>query len=355
VIAVGDTTFDLWWLDKADPFSAMLEILASEGAPAALFEDGAGRIVFQNRNWRTTDAGSTTPRWTFSDHTSGPPILYDAPIAYDEHVFYGAGAQLMHQMIPSYAPSFRDIRNQATYQISRRVQQTLQKVWEYGTPLVLTAGESRLITAPLSDPCTNATAPVAATDYTVAAGSLASLPTLENVNATSVGIRFVAGAGGATLNGVTSNGPQLRAQPWTTLSSETVTNDVDATASIAKTKGVRNLDIAGRREVNRSYALAVANAATTYHQVNRPVVQMPFENIDGAHLQAQLTAAVSTRITIISEFLGMLSGADFWIEQIAHQRQPGKLVTTLTCERVESAVGAGRWDEGLWDVAMWGS
>jgi hypothetical protein len=353
VIAVGDTTLDLWWMDAADPFSAALEILASEGAPSHIGESPAGFFVFENRNYRTTAPRSTTSRRTFSDRQT-TRVGYDDPIDYDARVAYDAGSELKHGTL-SYAPSFRDVRNQATYDIVRRVQQSLQKVWEYGTSLILGASESKLITITLSDPCTGALAPVLATDYSVSAGSLASTPTLESVNAQRLGIRFVAGAGGATILGVTSNGPQLRAQPWTQVSAETVTNNVDASASITKTKGIRSLAISGRREINAAFALTVANAAVNYYQINRPVVEMPFENIDGIHLQAQLTTEVSDRITIISEHLGMLSGAEFWVEQIQHRREPGKLVATLVCERVASAAGGGRWDEGVWDAALWGA
>jgi hypothetical protein len=352
VIAVGDTTLALWWLDTADPFNAALEILASEGAPAYLGEDSLGRLIFENRNYRTTATRSTTSRRTFSDRQI-IRVGYDDPIDYDAHVAYDAGSELQHGTL-SYAPSFRDVRNQATYDIVRRVQQSLQKVWEYGTGLVLGASESKLITVTLSDPCTGALAPVLATDYSVSAGSLASTPTLESVNAQRIGIRFVANAGGATILGVTSNGPQLRAQPWTQVSAETVTNNVDASASITKTKGIRSLAISGRREINAAFALAVANAAVNYYQINRPVVEMPLENIDGIHLQAQLTTEVSDRITIISEHLGMLSGAEFWVEQIRHRREPGKLVTTLVCERVAEATGGGRWDGAVWDGSLWG-
>jgi hypothetical protein len=279
---------------------------------------------------------------------------YDEPVDYDVAEHYDAGAELMHQVI-SYAPSYRDIRNLATYQIARRAQQTLQKVWEYGGPLVLGPGESRLITATLSDPCDTATAPVAATDYTVSAGALASVPTLEHVYAQNVGIRFIAGAGGATVLGVTSNGPQLRARPYPQLSAEVVQNAVDASASILRTKGPSAIGISGRREINRSFAIAVCDAAVQYSMVNRPVVEMPVTNIDGNHLREQLLIDVSDRVSIVSEQLGMSSGGDFWVEQIRHQRQPGMLVTTFTCERVESVSGGGRWDEGLWDVMRFGT
>src|SRR5262249_47742634 len=160
---------DLWWVDDADPFSAALELLASEGAPAAMYEAADGSFVFENRNYRSTTTRSQTSRVTFSDSLSAP-IAYDAAIAYDARVPYDAGAALTHGTL-QYSPNFRDVKNQATYDIGRRVQQSLQKVWEYGVSLVLGPGESKLVTVPLSDPVTNATAPANGTDYTVAAGS----------------------------------------------------------------------------------------------------------------------------------------------------------------------------------------
>lgn len=348
-ISFGDSTLELWWLAEADPFSAAVELLAAEGVPSALYEAADGAFVFENRNYRTTVSRSTTVRHTYSDRVTSA-IAYDANIAYDAPVFYDAGAQLTHGVL-SYAPAFADVRNQAIYAVSRRAIQSLQKVWEYGQSLTLGASESRLITVVLSDPCTAAVAPTAGgatPDYTLASGALASVPTLEAVNAQRIGIRFIAGLAGAVVNGVTSNGPQLRARPWTEMSRETVTNSVDASSSIARTKGARVVQINGTSTINPAYAQAVCNAAVNYYKDHRPIVEMPFENIDSVHLAAQVTTEISDRVAIVSEQLGMTSGTELWVEQIRQQRQPAKLVTTLVCSRVDRRAGGGRWNEALW-------
>jgi hypothetical protein len=359
VIALSDSTLSFWWLADQDPFDAIDELLWTEGAPAYFGEDGEGRAVWENRNFRSTQARSTTTQATFSDRISGN-VAYDDAIPYDAHVFYDGSFQLLHGIV-DYVPGYKAIYNQATATIRRRAQQTLQKVWEYGTTLTLTAGESRLITVPLSDPCDTATAPASGTDYTVSAGSLASTPTLENVNAQSVGIRWIAGPGGATILGVTSNGPQLRARPYPVLSEERVTNSVDASASIAKLggspRGIRNVDLPARAEISRPMAIAICDAAVSYSMVPRPTVTVRIENIDGEHLRQQLTREVSDRIAIISEYLGL--AGDMWIEQIEQQRQPGKLVTTFVCERVLDETAAAIWDgpnipANQWGFGIWG-
>lgn len=355
VISIGDSTLEWWWLDEEDALTALDDLLATEGAPAAMYEDALGRIRFENRNYRGTQDRSTEVQAVFSDKFNRD-IEYDADIDYDDpDILYDAGAELMHSGV-DYAPDYEQIWNEATVVIQHRELQSSQKVWEYGAPLVLSAGETRTITVTTSDPFQDQIAPASGTDYTVAAGSLASTPTLTNVYAQRMGVTFVAGAGGATVNGVTSNGPQIRAKPITVLYSDTVKNDVDASDSIAKyspQNRPRTLSIPARSALNKATALAVANAAVTQYKDQHPILRLVVFNIDGEHLRRQLISEISDQIAIISDPLGLFLGGEVYIEQIEHQRVPGALRTTFVCERLSAQPGGALWDDGIWDSGLW--
>jgi hypothetical protein len=362
VIATGDTTLDWWWCDDQDAFEAIVQLLATEGPPSYFGEDTQGRAVFENRNYRTSAARSMSSRAVFYDRVFSA-VGYNDPIDYNAAIPYNGSSQLYHQGVQPYSAGFKDIYNQVTCAVTRRATQTLQKVWEYGQAVTLGPAESRLVEVRLSDPCSGALAPVNGTDYTVAAGALSTAPTLENVNAKRLGIRFVATGAGAVINGVTSNGPQLRAQPTTVISQGTERQSIDSSASIAKYGGVnaipRPLQVGALPEINSNTAIALCDAVAAFYQDPRATISVKVTNIDALHLTYQLTLDVSDRISVVSEPLGLYG--DFWIEQVQQQREGMKLVTTYVCERVLNVIAGGLWGAfdgdptaGRWDVDSFG-
>lgn len=355
VISIGDTTLDWWWCDGIDAFEAVVQLLATEGPPSYFGEDTLGRAVFENRNYRTTATRSLNSRAVFYDRVFAA-VGYNDPIDYNAAVPYNGSSQLYHQGVQPYSAGFKDIYNDITCAVTRRSTQTLQAVWNYGTPLVLGPAESRLVEVKLSDPCSGAVAPVAATDYTVATGSLSTTPTLENVNAKTVGIRWIAGGGGATINGVTSNGPQLRAIPTIVVSQGTERQSLDSSASISKYGGVNGiakpLQVGALPEINSQTAIALCDSVVAFYQDPRATIEVTVTNIDALHLTYQLTLDISDRVSVVSAPLGLYG--DFWIEQVRHRREGMKLVTTYVCERVLDSIPGGIWDTDLWDSATWG-
>jgi hypothetical protein len=344
-IATSDTRLSWWWLDRADAFDALNALVVTEGAPAVWFEAANGDVVFQNRTWRAVQTRSISVQARFFDTLAGATQPGD----------------LWHDGV-TLRPGWRDVRNKATYTVVYRAQQSLQQVWEYNEgSLVLAANETRPITVPLSDPCTDATAPASGTDYTVAAGSLASTPALSEVYAQHVTITFVAGASGATVNGVTSNGPQLRARPVTAIRQEEVANSVSAADSIAK-RGLKPIDLTqelnARREVPRASAVSACDAAVTQYQRPPSIVSVLTQNYDYAHLLRQMTFEVSDRLAVTSTPRGM-QGTEVWVEQIDHERVPGRWLTTLVCSRATTSGAVGTWagdtpdaTSGVWDLSV---
>lgn len=341
-IAISDTRLAWFSCNKEDAVEVLHSLVAAEGAPSIWFEAADGSVVFHNRNWRAVQTRSAAIQ----------ARIYDTPLdATEAGDLLHAGATL--------EPARRDVRNKATYIIVERAEQSLQKVWEYNEgSLVLVANETRPITVPLSDPCLSATAPASGTDYTVVAGSLASVPTLSDVYAQSVTITFVAGASGATINGVTSNGPQLRARPVIEIRRETVTNSVDASESITK-RGLRPIaldsELRARQEIPRASAIAACDAAVTLYQRPPSIISVLLQNINYIHLLRQMTFEISDRIAVTSTPRGMVQ-TEAWIEQINHERAPGLWRTTLVCSRATTSGEVGTWGGAVLDAttAVWG-
>lgn len=136
VLSVADTTLQLWWLDEEDAFSAMLELLTSEGAGAAIYEDELGRIVFENRNYRTAQTRSTVSQHTFTDVTD--VLDFD------------------------YSPDFNDVINFCEAEIAERQVQAEQAIWEFNEQVIFTANQVRTFVIRANDPFINAVIPSAA-------------------------------------------------------------------------------------------------------------------------------------------------------------------------------------------------
>lgn len=131
----GDTTLDWFWLNDSDPVQAVNDILNSEGAGASFYEDGQGRLIFENRNYRTENTRSTTSQYTFS--TIGTITNFE------------------------FHPDYDDITNQCFLDIVEREAQGLQEIWALGETLTLTAGQTKEFTIRTNDPFMNARVPSA--------------------------------------------------------------------------------------------------------------------------------------------------------------------------------------------------
>jgi hypothetical protein len=135
VLSTGKTTLHYWWLDDEDAFNALLTLLATEGPGAAIYEDGRGRIVFEDRNYRLRETRSNTSQFTF---TAGEHIR-----AFD------------------YDRGIKDVINKCSLEVVTREIQDSSVVWEYGSRLTLAPNETKVIQARASsgNPFTNAQVP----------------------------------------------------------------------------------------------------------------------------------------------------------------------------------------------------
>lgn len=356
VIALSDTTLTYWWCDDREPWSAMLELVQSEGAGSALYVCGSGRLHFENRNFRSTAERATESQASYFDTGLVIADGYDTATPYDETGTYDGGTSGAYFETLSYDPGFKTIRNRATYTIRTRTLAALGPVWTYGAAFSLSGGQSVTLIARPSDPFQNAVTPVSPTDFTVAGGTVS-----VSLSATSGLVAFMTIT--ATSGTPTVTGLQLRAQALTVVGETTVQNAVDASASIARFSPIPGadipivLDVAGWPEIAAGAAVGVCDAWVQRYMVQRPSVTIALRNGDAGLLREIVTRHVSDRVTLYERNTG-LEAADVWLnsKQLTLAR-PGAsdVVAVFRCEKTDEVAGF-LWDHPgtLWDAATWG-
>ncbi len=352
-IDTGQSTLLYFWAADEDALALAIRVASTEGAGAALYEDGEGVIHFEDRTYRSLETRSTTSQATFFDLSIGTEGFYEEEVAYDSVVPYENPYGIHHVSPLRYAPGFRDIVNSVSLEVTQRTVAALAVIWTYGTTLTLGASEVKTITAKLqSDPakaivCTNGV------DVTVSAGSIAS-STINRTSGQVITITLTAGAGGATVNLL-----QLRGTSAAVSATITVSNLSDQSDSITK-YGSRPLPASVSMLTDISVAAAEGLADAIVQRYNEPLatVDMTLVNVDGSHLSEQLSRQVSDRVTIVETQTGLNN--DFWIERIGHSIQmAGKRhVTVFGCAKVAlSADDIYLWDDAaaVFDTALWGA
>jgi hypothetical protein len=129
----GQTILLWYWLDDADPFAAMVELLNTEGLGAAIYEDSQGRIVFENRNSRFVEERSTVSQFSYGTTENIKALGYNR--------------------------GQKNVINKCSLDVITRTLQEQSVVWSYGSTLTLAPGEVKQIQAKASDPFSNAQIP----------------------------------------------------------------------------------------------------------------------------------------------------------------------------------------------------
>lgn len=320
VIAVGDATLREWWVNERKAWEVLAELLASEGPGAAMYEDPYGFFHFENRNYRTLTARSTTSQATF----------YDSPI----------GGSLYHVDV-DYDPHWEDVFNRATITTKRRQLQTERVVWTLGESISPAAGTPIKIRIKTSDPFKDAITPVLTTDYTVAGGTVSMAITWTAAASTLLTVTNTSGAP------VVSN-LQMRAKPYTVIGETTLEEPTTLEADADDQTHV--IPAWPEMDYNQAGAL-LASAQTRYFRV-RPRISVTVVNVNEAHETAILDLGVSDRITVYETHLGL--NADMWIERVRYSATAGgRLQATFDCEPVVDFPGAP-WDQAIWNTSLWG-
>lgn len=372
-VSVSDTTLLYWWCDDREPWTALLELLASEG-PGAMYvlpsatDPAASVFHFENRNYRVTATRCTESQATFFDRRgSGDAAYYDDARPYDEPEAYDGEVDVRYFTAFSYDPGFRQIYNAARYATRRRALGGAPvAIWSYGTTLQPSSSGTTLIIHP-SDPFAGAVLPVVGTDYTVSGGTVSM-----GLSATSGLVAFLvvtATSGAPTVAGPTASpttGIQLRAQSLALVGETVVANVIDASGSIDRFSPIpgasvpRVLQIDGWPEIDPAVARGVCDAWVARYMVQRPAVTIEIRNADDGHAAEIMQRAISDRISLRERNSGLTG--DVWInaKAITISGAGGRDIRcTLGCEKVDEVRG-GIWDGSRWDVtdppypAIWG-
>jgi hypothetical protein len=356
-ISISDGTLLYWWCDARAPWDALTELVTSEGAGAALYvvsDVNRGAVLhFENRNFRTVAARSTTPQATFFDSglEVGPLMPYTVDDAYSTPDLYDGATTGLWFTNMAYSPGFDEIRNHATYTVRLRSLGALGPIWTYPSTVTIPSGQPLTLIAHPNDPFMNAVVPVNGTDYTVSGGTVSV--TLSATSGLVAFITFTATSGAPSVAGL-----QLRAQSLTEVSTTTVQNSIDASASIAKFSPIpgvpipRTYDVNGWPEMDIPNATAVCNSWVARYQVQRPTVELTIENADDAHVRQMFDRLVSDRISVSERNTGLR--ADVWINSkqlLFGGAGASRLTCVLRCERCDDLHGS------VWDAAaaLWGS
>lgn len=324
-----------WYVDDESAWDVMVQLWATEGPPAALYEDIYGRVVFEGRNYRTLTARSQEVQYTFQDVDSGDYWFTEL----------------------EYSASYQNVINSMSINVEQReVGGSAVKVYEYGEIVNLGAGSVQTHVIRTQDVINGLQTPQVTTDYLVTAGSLAS------VVATLTGPReativWTASGSGAQISPIGSNttGYQVRALPVTTLATITASGTVDTSAS-QSAYGIKGppSEISGAiwPAISEADANGLIDGYLLGYQEPRALVTMTAVGASGPLLSALLDLEISDRIHVNDVWSG--TDLDLWVEQISHQIDSLQMhVVTVTGERIVEP-DWGLWDEAIWDTDVYG-
>ena len=344
VLDEGDTDLLYFW-SNGDTSAAQLinQILGAEGVPSCAYEDSRGYFHFEGRQFRANNTRSSEIQWNLFDGTVGaynatvddPSVFVDDPNVFVD----GPLDSLLFHIVPAtWSANPDEVVRQVRASVNVRTPTSTQKVWEYGGTLTLAANEVRDLEPTDSDPFKSAVTPVAATDYTVSVGSLASVSLLQTSGQT-VTLRLTAGASGATVLGVTSNGIQLRAVSLPVTTTVPVTSTVDTDLSAARFRP-KDHTINLYPEIAPNQALDLCNNFARRYQRPRDQMTVQMVNINADHMYALLHMQISDRVHVRHQRAAINS--DFYIESMSFGLTDGGglLRGTLNLERVTDDVPA---------------
>lgn len=306
----GATTLARWWVDDIDAFTAIRDLVYSEGPPAIFYVDGSGTLVFESRHYRFLTGRCTSSQVTLRSNGS-EPLFTDF----------------------TYDPGVKSVVNSASVPVRSYAVAALAVIWTGPASVTLGAGETRTYTvSTTADGFTGALAPVAATDYALTSGTLTSA-TLNRTSGSTAKLTLVDGGTGCTLTGL-----QVRAQPVTT-SEQTVSSTLDTSAS-QTAYGLRTLptDFTPAWLPDVDTATDYSNYVVGRYQAPVPQIAVTMNNGDATRLVQALSRKISDRITAI-ENLRAYVNADVFIEGVEHTLLPGaNHQTTFRTEQAGSQV-----------------
>lgn len=303
-LSTGKTTLARWWADGIDAFTAIRDLVQSEGPGALFYIDGAGNLVFEDRHYRLLTARSTTSNATVR----------------------GTGTEPLYKQF-SYVGGLRGIVNSITVQVRSYTVAALGSIWTGPTPLSFAPSEVKTyVVSTTADGFEDAVAPTSgAGDFTVTTGSIASA-TLSRTSGKTAVLTITAGAAGATITGL-----RVRAET-VTIATQAVSNTSDTSTSQTK-YGLRTLpdEFLPKWVPTVADAQDFCNAVVARYQEKVPQVTFSLTNGNADALTQALSRRPSDRIKVIEADSGLNS--DFIVEAVEHRIRPPNQETLFFCEQ----------------------
>ena len=308
----GEVIVAYWWAEGKDAWTAVLEMVNSEGPNAAIYELADGwELAFLNRLASTENTRLTEVQIEFSD-VLGDQIQMARPFSYDD--------------------GLERLINYVRWALTERIfDAEVSTIWSYVEELVLGADE--IVTFGISDtsgnPFSGTVTLLEGVDYVVTAGSLASIA-LDRASGETATLTITAGGGGATLAYV-----QVRAR---LLSPTRETVYVNTVGSPLDT-GVIKQDFNGPtwQGVFSEFIIENINTMVVLWSSGRPMVRVTLQDINEDVLYQQLTRQIYDLVNVIEEKAGI--NDNFWITSIQHEVTPGLRLKT-TYELVKAIAAA---------------
>lgn len=305
-IDTGATTLRYWWLDSANAWDSIQDIVASEGPSALAYVNPSGNFVFRDRHHRYLDAASTSSQATLSDTGSEP--LFSEPVEYNI--------------------GFRDLINSVDFKVEERGPTQVVTVWSSDSTYVIPSGQTINILATTDEPFFGAFTPDPdIPDYVLLSGS--------------VNISLSATSGQTTQIQIFANstsyitGMALRAYSVPVAREFTV--NATSPASISKygiatpeTDSAPNL--AGIND-----AQAIAEVYVAQRSERLPVMSITVKGANDTRKVQMLTRTMSDMVTIVEAQTS--TNNTHYIERVEHNiDQVGKIhSTTFGCERTRAS------------------
>jgi hypothetical protein len=299
VLDTGRTTLARWWVDGVDAFTAIRDLMLSEGVGALFYVDASGNLVFESRHYRLLNSRSTTSQATLR----------------------GQGAEPVYGSDFEYEPGLRGVVNACTVPVRSYASSAGVTIWTAsGLPLTLGPGEVRTLSvSATADGFSGAT--VSITPGTVGTS-------LNRTSGKTATLTLTAPAGGATVTALS-----VTATTWT-ISETQVGHTIDASASQA-TYGIRAFgdEFVPKWIPTVVEALDYCNAVVGRYQDPRPQVRITLTNGAEARLVQALGRQISDRVHVVETSLAFVDD-DFFVETITHEVSSGQNHRTkFSCER----------------------
>lgn len=290
----GATVVSFWWVEGVSAFTAIQDLVKSEGPPAIGYVGPDNTFIFRDRHHRILRQQSINVQATFAAKAldcASPPVTglhFTAPFAYEN------GA--------------KNIVNSVTFSVDdRAIDPDITAVWTSTDTISLGIGESKVINVSGSDPFVNAITPVAGTDFTATGVGVVQVQ-LTRTSGASATIILMAVGGDVALTGL-----QLRAQAIPVVRTTVVSQDDSASVSAHGEQSYGD----SAPWADAADSAAVASMILLHYAQRRPTVQLRMVAQDAQHLTHIFSRMISDRVHITNGVTG--TDDDFFIETISHQ------------------------------------